>query len=63
MFSHVATVDTGITQSTPSSVTNGVAKVWLSGGLHGKTYKVTVTLTTVGGRIKQVEILIKVKET
>lgn len=37
-------------------------KVWVSGGISGTVYKVTVTLTTFGGRTKQVEIKIKVKE-
>ena len=41
---------------------NGVAKVWLSGGLDGATYKVSVTLQTLNGRTKQVEIKVKVKE-
>ena len=41
----------------------GVVKVWLYGGTDGTSYKVTVTLTTTGGRVKQDEIVIKVKET
>jgi len=45
-----------------SNLVAGVAKVWLSGGTTGTTYKITATLTTTGGRIKQHEILVKVKE-
>lgn len=45
------------------SLTQGVVKVWLSGGTTGQSYKVTVRLTTTGGRIKEDEIVIKIKET
>lgn len=38
-------------------------KVWLSGGTDGAACKVTVRITTVGGRIKEDEIIVKVKET
>ena len=41
---------------------DGVVKVWTSGGTDGKTYKITATVTTEGGRTKQAEIKIKVKE-
>lgn len=37
-------------------------KINLSGGTDGVTYKVTVTATTIDGRIKQDEFKIKVKE-
>ena len=40
----------------------GVVKVWLSGGTTGASYKVTTTVTTTGGRVKEAEIVIKVKE-
>jgi hypothetical protein len=55
------TVDTGITMQA-SSLINGVVKVWLTGGTSGTTYKITCTLTTAGGRIKQAEIQVKVKD-
>lgn len=55
-------VPTGITLDS-SVLADGVVKVFLSGGTHGQKYKVTVTLTTTGGRTKQDEIVIKVKET
>ena len=41
---------------------NGVVKVWTSGGTDGTTYKITVTVTTEGNRVKQAEIKVKVKE-
>jgi len=59
--SQVTTVDTGITLLA-SNLIDGVVKVWLSGGVTGTSYKVTTTLTTDGGRVKQAEIVIKVKE-
>ena len=40
----------------------GAVKVWLSGGTTGSSYKVTTTVTTTGGRVKEAEIVIKVKE-
>ena len=40
----------------------GVVKVWLAGGTHRKKYKVSITVTTTGGRVHQEEIVIKVRE-
>lgn len=37
-------------------------KVWFSEGTDGTTYKVTVLATTNDGRIKEVELKVKVKE-
>ncbi len=54
-------VEPGITLNS-QEFANGVVKVWLSGGVSGTAYKVTARLTTVGGRVKEVEIRIKVKE-
>ena len=45
-----------------SSLTGNVVKVWLSGGTAGTKYKITVRLTTTGGRVKEAEITIHVKE-
>lgn len=53
--------EAGITVAS-SSLTAGIAKAWLSGGTHGTTYKVTFTVVTTGGRTKQAEISVKVKE-
>lgn len=36
--------------------------VWLSGGTDGQRYKVTVTVTTLGGRRDQSEFIVKIKE-
>jgi len=59
--SHFVTVEQGITLVS-STLASGVVKVWLSGGTHGTNYKVTATLTTTGGRVKEHEILIRVRE-
>jgi hypothetical protein len=45
-----------------NSLLLGVAKVWLSGGTNGATYKVTVTLTTNAGRVKEHDFQVKIKE-
>lgn len=36
--------------------------VWLSGGTDGQRYKVTVTVTTLGGRRDQSEFIVRVKD-
>jgi len=59
--SFTVTVESGITLAS-SVLADGVVKVWLSGGTNGTKYKVTVTITTTGGRVKEDEILIDVVE-
>ncbi len=44
------------------TLTDGVVKVWVSGGTDGTTYKITSIVTTDGGRIKTAEIKVKVKD-
>ena len=41
---------------------NNNAKVWLSGGVSGVTYKVTITMESTNNRIKEDEILMIVEE-
>lgn len=36
--------------------------IWLSGGLNNHSYKLTVTVTTEDGRVRQDEFRVKVKE-
>lgn len=43
-------------------VSDLVVKVWLSGGINGSTYKVTVAASTEGGRIKETEFNLRVKD-
>lgn len=38
------------------------AKIWLSGGTDGTQYKLTVTMTSADGRVKQDEFKIRVKD-
>ena len=57
----VVTAETGITLAA-TGVSGGIVKVWLSGGTAGHAYKITVTGTTVGGRIRQVEFVVQVQE-
>lgn len=39
-----------------------LVKVWLSAGISGRTYKITVTTTTAQGRIKEVDFLVRVND-
>lgn len=47
----------------PTIVRDGtVIKQWVSGGTDGQKYKITITATSNGGRVKQVEFIVRVKE-
>ena len=37
-------------------------KLWLSAGTHGTVYKLTVTMTTADGRVRQDEFKIRVRD-
>lgn len=37
-------------------------KQWVEGGEHGNTYQVTLIATTTGGRVKEVEVRVRVRE-
>ena len=39
-----------------------VIKQWLSGGTNRQRYKITLTVTTNSGRVKQVEFEVRVKD-
>jgi len=39
-----------------------MVKVWLSGGVDGSTYTVTVTVSTEGGRIKEVDFKVRMRD-
>ena len=43
-------------------VADPIVKIWLSGGTDRVSYKVTVTMTTSDGRVKQDEFKINVKD-
>lgn len=42
---------------------DGFVKFWVIGGVHGKRYKLTLRIVTVGGRKKEYEVVVKVRET
>lgn len=44
------------------SIATPIVKFWAAGGVTGKTYKITVKITTAGGRVKEDEIKIRVRE-
>lgn len=44
-------------------VLGGIVRYFASGGLNGERFKVTCVATTVGGRIKEDEMAITIKET
>lgn len=56
---------TSVVDVTISAVSqlNGVVRFFASGGTTGCKYEVTCTITTAGGRVKQDELLLTVKET
>jgi hypothetical protein len=58
----VVTAPDGITLHA-FTLNNGVVKLWISGGTDGESYKFTILLTTAAGRVKEVEILIKIRDT
>ncbi len=58
-----ATADAGITLGvTAINPTPKIVKQWVSGGTTGNRYKVTLTITSAEGRVKEVEFYVKVKE-
>lgn len=63
VFTAVAVAEAGITLGVTSmnTVTKFV-KQWVSGGTTGNRYKVTMTITSTEGRVKEVDFYVKVKE-
>lgn len=59
----VTVTPTGLTLG-PTFVTDAgrTIKQWLSGGTSGTRYKITLTATSNGGRVKQVEFAVRVKD-
>lgn len=45
-----------------AALMGSAVKIFVTGGEDGEEYKVSATLTTQGGRVKQGDILIRVKE-
>lgn len=42
--------------------TGQIVKVWLSGGVNGGVYKITVIASTSQGRIKEIEFRLRVRD-
>ena len=55
------TIDAGITLDSYSVSADNV-KVWISGGTDGETYLATCLATTEGGREKEAELKIRIRE-
>lgn len=64
----ITAVVTSDTEATPTLIVDSiqntllVGKVWLSGGTANTKYKLTVQMTTVGGRVDESELIFSVKD-
>lgn len=59
----VAVSPEGLSVETALIVNSGTrVKLWVSGGINGKTHKAEITVTTTLGRVKQDEVRFRVKE-
>ena len=58
----VTVAPTGSLEIATTSVQPTMLKFWLSGGTAGTSYKLTINATTNGGRIKQDEVRVAVKD-
>lgn len=45
-----------------TSIASPLVKIWVKDGVAGQTYKVTATISTQEGRIKELEFKIRVRE-
>lgn len=45
-----------------STFTDDAVKVWVSGGTDGERYKLTLRVTTAGGRTDESELLFRVRD-
>lgn len=62
-------IETAVAFAAPAGLTidnvgvnDPVVRFWAAGGTSGVAYKVTITVTTVDGRVFQDEIAFKIKE-
>lgn len=59
---------TSVTEAVPTLEIDSImdsstaVKLWISGGTGGVSYKVTVQMTTAGGRLDESELVFKVKD-
>ena len=57
----VTTADDSLTV-TKVEIMTPIVKVWISGGISGTTYKITVLATTAEGRTKEAEFKLRVRD-
>lgn len=64
IISATAVADPGITLGSTiiDPATQKIVKQWVSGGTSGVTYKIQITADTAGGRVKEVEFKVRVRE-
>lgn len=64
IISTSVTADAGLTLGSTiiDPTTHRVVKQWVSGGTDNVTYKVQLTATTAGGRVKEIEFKVRVRE-
>lgn len=58
----VTVTPTGLTLGLTVVRDGTIIKQWVSGGVDGQKYKITLTATSNAGRVKQVEFIVRVKE-
>lgn len=59
----VSVSPSGLTLGGTFVVDSGLTiKQWVSGGVNGGKYKITITATSNTGRVKQVEFVVRVKD-
>lgn len=63
---HLLSATTSVSPSgltvTPAVVAGTQVKFWVTGGVSGTKYKITITTTTSAGRVKQDEAYVTIKE-
>lgn len=45
-----------------TTFTDDTVKVWISGGTDGEQYKLTLRVTTTGGRVDESELIFRVRD-
>lgn len=53
--------DDGV-QAHSARISSPDVKVWLRGGKDGETYKVSVVVNTLGGRVKETDFKVRVRD-
>jgi hypothetical protein len=52
----------GELEITSVEINTPIVKVWTKAGVNRTTYKITVTASTAGGRVKEVEFRLRIKD-